>query len=211
MTSTTLSGPRHGRATSTSARRYSSGNPQTFGEPAIFPGGISFGSVQFVDGQFATDGAQEHDRGRQPPARQGNDTLDVQGTLDPTSRSSSPARRQDRADAPAASRSTRPAAVRLEGAGLPRRPASRSPASPRPGPSRGFADDNPADTVDNTVMLLDRHGAPQPSQAVRTVTAADVPVTRRPPSPSPATPTGGIVTRSERQLDRRRLHAPASS
>jgi hypothetical protein len=31
---------------------YSSGNPQTFGEPAVFPGGISFGSVHFVDGQF---------------------------------------------------------------------------------------------------------------------------------------------------------------
>jgi len=37
---------------------YSSGNPQTFGEPAIFPGGISFGGVQFVDGKFQTDGGK---------------------------------------------------------------------------------------------------------------------------------------------------------
>ena len=31
---------------------------QTFGEPAIFPGGISFGTVQFVDGHFETNGAK---------------------------------------------------------------------------------------------------------------------------------------------------------
>ena len=37
---------------------YSSGNPQTFGEPAIFPGGVGYGSVQFVDGKFSTNGAK---------------------------------------------------------------------------------------------------------------------------------------------------------
>ena len=62
---------------------YSSGNPQTFGEPAIFPGGISFGTVQFVDGQFQTDGGKSTIEVVNLLLGQGNDSFDVQGTLDP--------------------------------------------------------------------------------------------------------------------------------
>ena len=60
-----------------------SGNEQTFGEPPIFPGGISFGSVQFVDGKFSTDGAKSTIEVVNLLLGIGNDELDVQGTLDP--------------------------------------------------------------------------------------------------------------------------------
>jgi hypothetical protein len=62
---------------------YSSGNPQTFGEPAIFPGGIGYGTVQFVDGKFSTNGAKSTVEVVNVLLGSGNDTLDVQGTLDP--------------------------------------------------------------------------------------------------------------------------------
>jgi Calx-beta domain/RTX calcium-binding nonapeptide repeat (4 copies) len=62
---------------------YSSGNPQTFGEPAVFPGGISFGSVQFVDGTFATDGGKSTVEVVNLMLGQGNDHFQVNGTLDP--------------------------------------------------------------------------------------------------------------------------------
>jgi Ca2+-binding RTX toxin-like protein len=62
---------------------FSSGNPQTFGEPPVFPGGISFGSVQFVDGKFQTDGAKTTIEVLNLMLGEGNDNLDIQGTLDP--------------------------------------------------------------------------------------------------------------------------------
>jgi len=62
---------------------YSSGNPQTFGEPAIFPGGISYGTVQFVDGTFKTDGGKSTIEVVNLMLGSGNDTFQVNGTLDP--------------------------------------------------------------------------------------------------------------------------------
>ncbi len=62
---------------------YSSGNPQTFGEPQIFPGGISYGTVQFVDGTFTSDGAKSTIEVLNLMLGIGNDALDIQGTLDP--------------------------------------------------------------------------------------------------------------------------------
>jgi len=62
---------------------YSSGNPQTFGEPAIFPGGIGYGSIQFVDGKFDTNGAKSTVEVVNLLLGTGNDNLDIQGTLDP--------------------------------------------------------------------------------------------------------------------------------
>ena len=62
---------------------YSSGNAQTFGEPAIFPGGISFGTVQFVDGTFQTNGAKSTIEVVNFLGGSGNDRIDVQGTIDP--------------------------------------------------------------------------------------------------------------------------------
>jgi hypothetical protein len=62
---------------------YSSGNQQTFGEPAIFPGGISFGTVQFVDGKFQTNGGKSTIEVVNLMLGQGNDTFEVLGTLDP--------------------------------------------------------------------------------------------------------------------------------
>ncbi|HEX5591393.1 MAG TPA: Calx-beta domain-containing protein [Candidatus Limnocylindrales bacterium] len=62
---------------------YSSGNSQTFGEPAVFPGGISFGTVQFVDGKFMTDGAKSTVEVVNVLLGQGNDIFQVLGTLDP--------------------------------------------------------------------------------------------------------------------------------
>src|SRR5439155_24561154 len=62
---------------------FDTGNPQTFGEPAIFPGGISFGTVQFVDGKFTTNGAKSTIEVVNLLLGSGNDHVDVQGTLDP--------------------------------------------------------------------------------------------------------------------------------
>ena len=82
MTSTSLSG--FGLAKDLDfGPTYSSGNPETFGEPAIFPGGISYGSVQFVDGKFDTNGAKSTIEVVNLLLGIGNDELDVQGTLDP--------------------------------------------------------------------------------------------------------------------------------
>ena len=82
LTSTTLTG--FGLAKDLNfGPTYSSGNPQTFGEPAIFPGGISFGSVQFVDGAFQTNGAKSTIEVLNFMNGIGNDRIDIQGTLDP--------------------------------------------------------------------------------------------------------------------------------
>ncbi|HYC45994.1 MAG TPA: hypothetical protein VED01_10995 [Burkholderiales bacterium] len=58
-------------------------NPQHFGEPTIFPGGVSFGSVAVVDGQFATDGAKSSIEVVNFLGGSGNDDLLIEGTLDP--------------------------------------------------------------------------------------------------------------------------------
>ena len=60
---------------------FAGSNP--FGEPATFPGGISFGSIAFVDGHFETDGAKSSIEVVNLLLGSGNDKLDIQGTLDP--------------------------------------------------------------------------------------------------------------------------------
>ena len=133
MTSTTLSG--FGLAKDLDfGPTYSSGNPQTFGEPAIFPGGIGFGTVQFVDGKFDTNGAKSTIEVVNFLGGIGNDRIDVQGTIDPDD-----PRQADRLRS--SSRSTRrPASTwcgRSRSTGRPRASwsarRSTSPASPRPG------------------------------------------------------------------------------
>ncbi len=49
----------------------------------VFPGGISFGTVQFVDGAFQTNGAKSTIEVVNLMLGQGNDTFQVLGTLDP--------------------------------------------------------------------------------------------------------------------------------
>ena len=115
---------------------YSSGNPQTFGEPAIFPGGIGYGTVQFVDGTFTTNGAKSTIEVVNLMLGIGNDSLDIQGTIDPDV----PVKltgtieidvgdRRHRGDQ-GQDRPHPAAAVRLEGTGLPRRPAGRDHRDP---------------------------------------------------------------------------------
>src|SRR5262249_24512232 len=48
-----------------------------------FPGGISFGTITLVDGQFQTDGGKSTIEVVNFLGGKGNDKLDVQGTLDP--------------------------------------------------------------------------------------------------------------------------------
>jgi hypothetical protein len=62
---------------------FSTGNAQTFGEPVVFPGGIGFGTVQFVDGTFSSDGAKSTIEVVNLLLGIGNDHLDIQGTIDP--------------------------------------------------------------------------------------------------------------------------------
>ncbi|MGB4272143.1 MAG: hypothetical protein WBJ44_07080, partial [Propionicimonas sp.] len=54
-----------------------------FGEPTTFPGGISFGSLAWNGTQFVTDGATSTIEVLNILLGQGNDHLDVQGTLNP--------------------------------------------------------------------------------------------------------------------------------
>ena len=62
---------------------FSTGNAQTFGESVIFPGGIGFGTMQFVDGTFDSNNASSTIEVVNLMLGIGNDHLDVQGTLDP--------------------------------------------------------------------------------------------------------------------------------
>ena len=61
-----------------------------FGEPATFPGGISFGTIGFVNGQFTTDGAKSTIEVLNVLLGQGNDKLTITGTLDPAQESYTP-------------------------------------------------------------------------------------------------------------------------
>ncbi|MGH3371224.1 MAG: hypothetical protein ACRDPR_14630, partial [Nocardioidaceae bacterium] len=133
---------------------YSSGNPQTFGEPAIFPGGIGYGTLQFVDGTFTTNGAKSTVEVLNLLLGTGNDALDIQGTLDPD----------------AAVKLTGTIVITPTGAGIDvTRPAPfdwkaqgflvGQPVQITGFPGMewtviGFSDDDPDDTVDNTVMHL---------------------------------------------------------
>ncbi|MGD8331436.1 MAG: hypothetical protein PVJ49_18535, partial [Acidobacteriota bacterium] len=55
----------------------------SFGEPPIFPGGISFGKINFGPGGFATNQGQSTIEVVNVMLGQGNDVLDITGTLDP--------------------------------------------------------------------------------------------------------------------------------
>jgi hypothetical protein len=83
MTATTLSGFGMAQDLDFSARLEPL-HPQTFGEPAVFPGGISFGTVSYVNGQFQTDGSQSTIEVVNFLGGEGNDNLTITGTLNPT-------------------------------------------------------------------------------------------------------------------------------
>src|SRR5262249_37940041 len=77
-----------GTMTSTTLRGFGMAKDLTFagaffGEPPTFPGGISFGSIAFDGTNFVTDGAKSSIEVVNLLLGQGNDSLDVQGTLDP--------------------------------------------------------------------------------------------------------------------------------
>ena len=55
----------------------------TFGEPVVFPGGITWGQITDVDGKFETDGGQSTIEVVNLMLGYQNNTLDIQGTLDP--------------------------------------------------------------------------------------------------------------------------------
>src|SRR6185295_7438691 len=54
-----------------------------FGEPAVFPGGISFGKINFGNSGFETDGGQSTIEVLNFLGGEGNDALVISGTLDP--------------------------------------------------------------------------------------------------------------------------------
>ena len=60
---------------------FADSNP--FGEPTSFPGGISFGSLSWDGTKFVTDGSTSTIEVLNILLGQGNDHLDVQGTLNP--------------------------------------------------------------------------------------------------------------------------------
>ena len=162
MTSTTLSG--FGLADDLDfGPTYSTGNPQTFGEPAIFPGGISLGSVQFVDGKFDTDGAKSTIEVVNVLLGIGNDELDVQGTLDPddpvklTGTIAIAARQPGTRSAsdPGGVDITRPVPFDWKAQGFLIGQPVRISGFAQAWTVSGFSDDNLADTQDFTRMHLD--------------------------------------------------------
>ena len=56
---------------------------ETFGEPSLFPGGISFGKVNFGSGGFGTDSNESTIEVVNLMLGEGNDALDITGTLNP--------------------------------------------------------------------------------------------------------------------------------
>jgi len=76
MTSTTLTG--FGTA---KELVFPSSNP--FGEPTTVPGGISYGTISYDGSQYATDGGKTSIEVLNVLLGSGNDSLDIQGTLDP--------------------------------------------------------------------------------------------------------------------------------
>src|SRR5207247_3596443 len=159
---------------------HASDNPQTFGEPAIFPGGISYGTVQFVDGKFTTNGAKTTIEVVNVLLGSGNDRLDVQGTIDP--------------DVPV--KLTGTLVVTATGTGI---DVTRQPAQLLDWKSlgflvgqpihitgfgetwtvTGFGDANTLDTIDNTIMHL---SGPAPTAAEVVDEAPDIVRPRRLPA-----------------------------
>ena len=86
MTSTTLSGLRARRRTSTSARRTRAATRRPSASPRSSRAGSASARVQFVDGKFQTNGAKSTIEVVNLLLGEGNDSLDIQGTLDPDDR-----------------------------------------------------------------------------------------------------------------------------
>ncbi len=188
------------------------GEQETFGEPQIFPGGISFGSVSFVDGEYETDGGKSTIEVLNLFLGSGNDRLDIQGTLQP--------------DVPVKLKGTITLGTAVTYPGFAAPPAgayqlTRSspfdwkaqgfligqPVTITNQPGRtfkvvGFADSNPMDTTDNTVMYLQLISGAAPTTGTSpignppTVVAQDVPVTVTIPVVISGGAAGGTVTRS---------------
>ncbi|MEO6021102.1 MAG: calcium-binding protein [Knoellia sp.] len=164
---------------------YGGAEGQTFGEPQVFPGGISFGTVQSVDGEFITNSARSSIEVLNLLLGSGNDRIDIQGTLQPddTVKLTGTVGLSPYVGAPAGApagtthRLSRPAPFDWKAQGfLVGQPVTISGMT---GTWRvlGFGDDDPSDTTDNTVMYLALlTGGATPGTAPRTVIAADVPV-----------------------------------
>ncbi|WP_203230655.1 calcium-binding protein [Agromyces humi] len=201
MNSTSLTGFGMAKALDFGAS-YGGAEGQTFGEPQVFPGGISYGTVQFVDGKFVTNGAKSSIEIFNLMLGVGNDRFDIQGTLQPDD------------------------AVKLTGTvvlaasagqfGSTHRLSRQTPfdwkaqgflvgmpvtISGMTGLWKvvGFGDDDPGDTTANTVMYLQLlSGSAATGTVLRTIIGSDVPVTTT--TPVVITPNiqgdGGTVTRS---------------
>ncbi len=206
MTSTTLRGLGMAKDLDFGAD-YGGAQGETFGEPPVFPGGISFGSVAVVDGEYTQDtagGGKSTIEVLNLFLGSGNDRLDVQGTLQP--------------DAPVKLIGTVKLATQPVGTGIP--PGTTHVLS-RPAPFDwksqgflvgqpvtisgmsgtftvvGFGDDHPEDTTDNTLMFLALvSGTATTGSHVRTVIAQDVPVSVTVPVVIGGGAQGGTVTRS---------------
>jgi hypothetical protein len=62
---------------------FSAATGDTFGEPSIFPGGISFGKINFGSGGFSTDSGESTIEVVNLMLGEGNASLDITGTLNP--------------------------------------------------------------------------------------------------------------------------------
>ena len=161
---------------------YGGAEGQTFGEPQVFPGGISYGTVQFVDGEFVTNGAKSTIEIFNLMLGYGNDRLDIQGTLQPDDAvklTGTVVLAASAGQFGSTHRLSRPAPFDWKAQGfLVGQPVTISGLT---GTWKvvGFGDDDPMDTTDNTVMYLLQLSGPAAgaSTALRTVIAADVPVT----------------------------------
>ncbi|MGL4256696.1 MAG: hypothetical protein ACRCSL_10200, partial [Microbacterium sp.] len=185
---------------------YAGEQGETFGESRIFRGGISFGTVAFVDGAYQTDGAKSTVEVVNLLLGSGNDRLDIQGTLQP--------------DVPVKVIGTVTLSPQGAGAGV---PAGTTHALTRGSPFDwkaqgflvgqpvtitgmngqfrvvGFGDSDPGDTTDNTILYLQLlSGSAVTGTASRTVVAADVPVTRTGAIVvAPIGADGGTITRTD--------------
>ncbi|MEO6494544.1 MAG: hypothetical protein ABIP99_17070 [Ilumatobacteraceae bacterium] len=181
---------------------YGGADGQTFGEPQVFPGGISYGTVQVIDGQFVTNGAKSTIEVFNLLLGSGNDRLDIQGTLQPDDAvklTGTVVLSTSLGQFTSTHRLSRPAPFDWKAQGfLVGMPLTISGMT---GAWKvvGFGDDDLADTTDNTVMYLKLlSGAATTGTAVRSVIGADVPVSAT--TPVVITPNGqgdgGTVTRS---------------
>ncbi|GAB3043216.1 hypothetical protein GCM10027052_26710 [Parafrigoribacterium mesophilum] len=175
---------------------------QTFGEPQVFPGGISYGTVQFIDGRFVTNGAKSTIEVFNLMLGVGNDRLDIQGTLQPDDAvklTGTVVLATSAGQFGSTHRLSRPAAFDWKAQGFVVGMPVTISGMTGTWKVVGFGDDDLADTTANTVMYLRLvSGAAATGSTLRTVVGADVPVTAS--TPVTITPNlqgdGGTVTRS---------------